>query len=172
MLVFSFCSPSLGPTSIMRTWSARALGEVEKVRLLSWRPSSRLAGAKDMFVVFEVLLRVNSTPWLSRSYIEVLSADAMRLCRRTREPSRKALSANVSFGRASTADVGGAHLERFLSSHSHSCNVILLRLCKSALPITRLLRGTKPDHRRAMCHGMRRYPKRPPPVAPPCTPFP
>jgi len=32
MLVFSFCNPSLGPTSTTRTWSAHALLELEKCR--------------------------------------------------------------------------------------------------------------------------------------------
>ena len=33
MLCFSFCNPSLGPTSTIRTWSARARVELVKVRL-------------------------------------------------------------------------------------------------------------------------------------------
>jgi hypothetical protein len=39
MLVFSFCKPSLGPTSTMRTWSfaTEARGEMEKLR----RPAGR-----------------------------------------------------------------------------------------------------------------------------------
>ena len=32
ILVFSFCSPSLGPTSIILTWSANAFLVLEKVR--------------------------------------------------------------------------------------------------------------------------------------------
>lgn len=38
MLVFSFCKPSRGPTSTIRTWSAAALAENEKARAgARWR---------------------------------------------------------------------------------------------------------------------------------------
>lgn len=49
MLVFSFCKPSLGPTSIIRTWSAAAREVVEKVRRERWRKARRAMGwAKDI----------------------------------------------------------------------------------------------------------------------------
>lgn len=55
MLVFSFCSPSLGPTSTMRTWSANARGVVEKARegaeARMWRRIGRRMLAIDMALV-------------------------------------------------------------------------------------------------------------------------
>ena len=51
MLLFSFCSPSRGPTSMIRTWSARTRLELVKVRFercLYARRPKKLGGKKDM----------------------------------------------------------------------------------------------------------------------------
>jgi len=51
ILLFSFCKPSLGPTSIIRTWSARARLELVKVRLercLYARRPRKIGDRKDI----------------------------------------------------------------------------------------------------------------------------
>lgn len=66
MLLFSFCKPSRGPTSTMRTWSARLRLDVASERFESCRFESCRYGRRQA-------VRQDGSIWLSLMWQEMIS---------------------------------------------------------------------------------------------------